>query len=99
MASGSAFASGLAAGFAFCSDSFGAAGGASTTSASSISARFGGAGGWLDAPIYQRDALAPGFIADGPAVIEEYGSTTVIWPNDKFEIGELREIRIHCTAK
>jgi N-methylhydantoinase A len=36
----------------------------------------GNAGGWLDAPIYHRDALAPGFKAAGPAVIEEYGSTT-----------------------
>ncbi|MGZ8454929.1 MAG: hydantoinase/oxoprolinase family protein [Candidatus Binatia bacterium] len=58
----------------------------------------GNAGGWLDAQIYHRDALAPGFNASGPAVIEEYGSTTVIWPGDRFEIGELREIRIHCSG-
>jgi len=37
--------------------------------------------------------------ADGPAVIEEYGSTTVVWPGDRFEIGGLREIRIQCAAK
>jgi hypothetical protein len=29
-------------------------------------------------------------------VIEEYGSTTIIWPGDRFEIGELQEIRIKC---
>jgi hypothetical protein len=29
-------------------------------------------------------------------VLEEYGSTTVVWPGDRFEIGALREIRIHC---
>jgi N-methylhydantoinase A/oxoprolinase/acetone carboxylase beta subunit len=40
--------------------------------------------------------LEPGFGASGPAVIEEYGSTTVIWPGDRFEIGALHEIRIHC---
>jgi len=56
----------------------------------------GNAGGWLDAQIYHRDALEPGFRAAGPAVIEEYGSTTVVWPGDRFEIGELHEIRIHC---
>jgi len=59
----------------------------------------GGAGGWIDAKIYNRDALEPGFMDSGPAVIEEYGSTTVVWPGDRFEIGALREIRIQCAAK
>ena len=56
----------------------------------------GNAGGWVDAQIYRRDAVEPGFAAPGPAVIEEYGSTTVVWPGDRFEIGELHEIRIQC---
>ncbi|HEY1235383.1 MAG TPA: hydantoinase/oxoprolinase family protein [Candidatus Binatia bacterium] len=59
----------------------------------------GSAGGWVDAKIYQRDALEPGFGETGPTVIEEYGSTTVVWPGDRFEIGELREIRIQCSGK
>src|SRR5258706_90768 len=59
----------------------------------------GNSGGWLDAKIYHRDALEPGFTAAGPAVIEEYGSTTVVWPGDKFAIGSLREITISCSAK
>ena len=54
----------------------------------------GSAGGWADAQIYSRDALEPGFSGTGPAVIEEYGSTTLVWPGDNFEIGELHEIRI-----
>jgi N-methylhydantoinase A len=58
----------------------------------------GSAGGWLDAQIYHRDALAPGFGSRGPAVIEEYGSTTLVWPGDRFEVGELQEIRIHCSG-
>jgi len=58
----------------------------------------GSAGGWLDAQIYHRDALAPGFSSTGPAVIEEYGSTTVVWPADRFEIGGLHEIRIQCSG-
>src|SRR5712671_638522 len=44
--------------------------------------------------IYERAALAPGFKAQGPALIEEYGSTTLIWPGDRFEVGTLSEIRI-----
>jgi N-methylhydantoinase A len=58
----------------------------------------GSAGGWVDAEIYHRDALEPGFSAAGPAVVEEYGSTTVVWPGDRFEVGELREIRIRCAS-
>lgn len=58
----------------------------------------GGGGGWIEAQIFNRDALEPGFAAVGPAVIEEYGSTTVVWPGDRFEIGKLHEIRIHCAS-
>jgi hypothetical protein len=29
-------------------------------------------------------------------VLEEYGSTTIVWPGDRFEIGALQEIRITC---
>jgi N-methylhydantoinase A len=57
---------------------------------------FGAELGLCDAAVYDRYALAPGFRSAGPAVLEEYGSTTVIWPNDRFEIGELHEIRIDC---
>jgi N-methylhydantoinase A len=59
----------------------------------------GSAGGWVDAQIYHRNALEPGFSSTGAAVIEEYGSTTVVWPGDKFEIGELHEIRIQIKAE
>jgi N-methylhydantoinase A/oxoprolinase/acetone carboxylase beta subunit len=41
--------------------------------------------------------LEPGFNGVGPAVIEEYGSTTLVWPGDSFEIGALHEIRIQCS--
>ena len=57
---------------------------------------FGGAGGQVEATVYDRFALEPGFSASGPAIIEEYGSTTVVWPGDRFEIGTLGEITIHC---
>jgi N-methylhydantoinase A len=48
----------------------------------------------VDTPVFQRRELAPGFSHHGPAIIEEYGSTTVVGPNDHFKIGELAEIRI-----
>jgi N-methylhydantoinase A len=55
-----------------------------------------GSSGFLDADIYDRSALAAGFKAGGPALIEEYGSTTLIWPGDTFEIGTLGEICVRC---
>jgi N-methylhydantoinase A len=58
----------------------------------------GSTGGWIEAQIFNRDALEPGFDGVGPAVIEEYGSTTVVWPGDRFEIGALHEIRINCSG-
>ena len=57
---------------------------------------FGAAFGTQDAQIFQRPALSTGFAAAGPALIEEYGSTTLVWPSDRFEIGTLGEIRIQC---
>jgi N-methylhydantoinase A len=55
-----------------------------------------GAAGTTAATIYDRVSLAPGFQGAGPALIEEYGSTTLIAPGDRFEIGALGEIRIRC---
>jgi N-methylhydantoinase A len=60
---------------------------------------FGHAGGMVPTRVYDRDALKTGFAAAGPAVIEEYGSTTVIGPGDRFEIGPMGEIRINCGGK
>ena len=57
---------------------------------------FGPAARMVETRVYDRFALAPGFAAPGPAIIEEYGSTTVVWPGDRFEIGRLGEIRIYC---
>ena len=56
---------------------------------------FGGHG-MVEARVYDRESLPCGFAAGGPAIIEEYGSTTLVWPQDRFEIGDLHEIRIHC---
>ena len=55
--------------------------------------------GWIEARILDRYDLAPGFRGTGPAIIEEYGATTVVWPGDSFEIGAMREIRIACAGQ
>jgi N-methylhydantoinase A len=50
----------------------------------------------VKAKVFDRYSLPVGFTAEGPAVLEEYGSTTIVDPRDSFEIGPLKEIRIHC---
>jgi N-methylhydantoinase A len=54
--------------------------------------------GTVETRVYDRPSLTPGFAANGPAIIEEYGSTTLVWPGDQFEIGALHEIRIQCQS-
>ena len=58
------------------------------------SVQFGQGEGMLEATVHQRGSLPGGFAAKGPAVIEEYGSTTLIGPGDGFQIGRLGEIII-----
>lgn len=48
----------------------------------------------IETPVFRRSSLAAGFAHAGPAIIEEYGSTTVVGPDDRFEIGRLGEIHV-----
>ena len=43
---------------------------------------FTAATGWRDTPVYAREALRAGNTISGPALVEEYASTTVIFPGD-----------------
>jgi N-methylhydantoinase A len=52
----------------------------------------------VDISVFDRTEIAPGFTARGPAIVEEYGSTTLIGIGDRFEIGKLGEIRIDCQS-
>ena len=52
---------------------------------------------WLDTPIYSRGSLAQGTIIDGPAIIEQYDSTTVVYPGwrgdvDRYGVLSLRRV-------
>lgn len=60
------------------------------------SVHFGEGFGRIETPVFKRDRLPLGYGTKGPAIIEEYGSTTVVGPNDSFEIGLLGEIRVQC---
>ena len=43
-------------------------------------------GALRDTPVYDRAALPPGFRLDGPAVVEEFGSTTVVFPGQHLDV-------------
>jgi N-methylhydantoinase A len=45
-------------------------------------------GSFRDTPIYDRSTLPAGFRLDGPAVVEEFGSTTVVFPGQWLEVEE-----------
>ena len=55
---------------------------------------FAGSAAKLATAVYRRHELPDGFTADGPALIQEYGSTTLVGVGDHFTVGRLGEIRI-----
>jgi N-methylhydantoinase A len=51
-----------------------------------------------DCPVYRRETLAAGMELQGPALIEEYGSTTVMFAGDRAKISTTGEISIQLKA-
>jgi N-methylhydantoinase A len=47
-----------------------------------------------ETPIFTRETLPAGFKAKGSMIIEEFGSTSVIGPNEEIEVGALGEITV-----
>lgn len=43
-------------------------------------------GAFRDTAIYDRASLPPGFTLEGPAVVEEFGSTTVVFPGQMLAV-------------
>lgn len=52
--------------------------------------------GRIKTDVWNRASLPVGCKISGPAIIEEYSSTTVILPGDVAEVGKLGEILITC---
>jgi len=46
-------------------------------------------GEWVETPVYRRENLPRGFKADGPVVIEEKHSVTVVPPRWRVEVGKM----------
>lgn len=43
-------------------------------------------GEWIECPVYRRDAMPPGFMVSGPAIVEEAGGTSVVPPLWRCEV-------------
>jgi N-methylhydantoinase A/oxoprolinase/acetone carboxylase beta subunit len=57
-------------------------------------AYFPDAGGFVDTPTYERAQLTPGMGLDGPALIEERESTTVVLPGMTARVDEHANLRL-----
>jgi N-methylhydantoinase A len=53
---------------------------------------------WVPTPVYVRDALPVGAQIEGPAVIEEAMSTTLLHPGQTLEIDTYGNFILHTTA-
>jgi N-methylhydantoinase A len=54
---------------------------------------------WFDAalecPVYLRDRMPSGTQIAGPAVVQEYASTTLVFPGDRLEVKRTGEMLLH----
>ena len=55
-------------------------------------AEFFSEGQWITAPVFQRDALISGVVIDGPALVVEANSTTVLEANWQLEVNSSRQL-------
>jgi N-methylhydantoinase A len=53
--------------------------------------------GWLETSVYDRDALRPGMTFEGPAIVEQDDTTSVIEPRMRAEIDGFRNIVVEAT--
>jgi N-methylhydantoinase A len=51
-------------------------------------AYFAEANGFVDTPVYDRYALAPETVFDGPAIVEERESTAVLGPGARCRVDD-----------
>jgi N-methylhydantoinase A len=52
------------------------------------------ADGWQEWPSYARASLAPGATIEGPALVDEPGTTTVVEPGDRLTVDEYGNLHV-----
>ena len=53
---------------------------------------------WIETPIYERGTISLGSRLEGPAIVEQYDSTTVVNPGWRMELGEFGVIFLRRNA-
>jgi N-methylhydantoinase A/oxoprolinase/acetone carboxylase beta subunit len=76
-----------------------ATGGAGVAGARTRPAYFPDVNAFVDTPVLAEAALAPGVRHDGPALIEQAGSTVVVGPGDRFGMDAFGNLRITLGAR
>ncbi|HXX39877.1 MAG TPA: hydantoinase/oxoprolinase family protein [bacterium] len=55
-------------------------------------------GRWCEAAIYRRNDLLPGQAFTGPAIVEEQGATTVVFPGDMVAVDRWRNLVVEVAS-
>jgi len=53
---------------------------------------------WVETPVYRRGALGPGVELEGPAIVEQYDSTTVVYPGWGVSVDDFGVMRLRRDA-
>ncbi|MFN8927721.1 MAG: hydantoinase B/oxoprolinase family protein [Rhodospirillales bacterium] len=72
----------------------GAAGGADAAAACKGTRRAWFGDGWAEAAVWDRYALRPGDVIEGPAIVEEREATTIVPPRDRLTVDAALNLRI-----
>ena len=60
---------------------------------------FEGSDSWLETPVYERGDLGPGSAVEGPSIIEQYDSTTVVYPGWMASVDGYGVLRLRREAQ
>ncbi|WP_257349827.1 hydantoinase/oxoprolinase family protein [Pseudalkalibacillus decolorationis] len=55
--------------------------------------------GWMETGIYSRDFLEPGMKVEGPAIVEERSSSTVLYPGQSLIVDDYGNLIVHTGVK
>jgi len=53
-------------------------------------------GRWMDTPIFRRGDLAPGMTVEGPAIVEQTDTTTVVEPRMRFRVDRFHNLIVEA---
>jgi N-methylhydantoinase A len=57
-----------------------------------------GDSGWLETPIYARESLGAGDSFEGPAIVTQYDTTTVILPGQRVSVDAYGNLVVETRA-